>query len=119
MSDKDLITYVRLLKIPHFRGVFMRDSLPKRISMKKECGIVNLDTCTGSGTHWTAYVKHNDNIIYYDSYGNLVPPKEVVQYFKSSGDDVNIRYNYETTQKFNSHHCGQYCLKFLYSQTKN
>ena len=39
---------------PHFRGVFMRDSLPGVIC-PKECGIVNLDSSSGDGTHWVAY----------------------------------------------------------------
>lgn len=90
----------------------MRDALPQKIR-KKECGIINLDESSGSGTHWTAYCKKQNNILYYDSYGNLKPPKEVIKYFLSN-HPINILYNYYNEQKFNSFVCGHLCLKFLY-----
>ena len=37
-----IIDTVKELKIPHFRGVFMRNDLPRR-PLKRECGILNLD----------------------------------------------------------------------------
>jgi len=40
--------------LPHFRGVFMRDSLPGVI-WQKECEVVNLDSSCEDGTHWVAY----------------------------------------------------------------
>lgn len=92
----------------------MRDSLPNKIK-SKESGIINLDVESGTGTHWTAYSKNNKNIIYFDSYGNLPPPLELIRYFKSNGL-VKIKYNYDPIQSFNSNQCGQYCLKFLYNQ---
>ena len=36
-----------LTKIPHFRGVFMRDTLPLH-PFSVECGIVNFNTSIGS-----------------------------------------------------------------------
>lgn len=62
----------------------MKDNLPKRIK-ERECGIINLDSSKGPGTHWTAYVKKEKFILYFDSYGNLRPPKEIVKYFYSGG----------------------------------
>jgi hypothetical protein len=35
---------------PHFRGVYTRDMLPKRI-LKSECVVINSDTINGIGTH--------------------------------------------------------------------
>lgn len=90
----------------------MRDTIPQKI-WKNECGIVNLDSSTGPGTHWTAYVKHNNNIFYFDSYGNLRPPKELIKYFHTDSNNV-IQYNHHIFQKFNSYNCGQLCLKFIY-----
>lgn len=90
----------------------MKDHLPKKIR-KRECGIINLDSSDGPGTHWTAYVKNDKSILYFDSFGNLPPPKDIIKYFNSDG--VNkIQYNYISEQKFNSYNCGQLCLKFLY-----
>lgn len=93
----------------------MRDDLPVKIR-KNECGIINLDTSSGPGTHWTAYVKKASEITYFDSYGSLKPTNELYKYFISDGGSNNIKYNYNTIQKPNSILCGHYCLAFLYNQ---
>lgn len=85
----------------------MRDKLPKKPRIK-ECGIVNLDSHKGPGTHWVAYFKNNEKNEYFDSYGNLQPPLEILQYL-----GANINYNYKRKQKFNSFNCGHLCLKYL------
>lgn len=90
----------------------MRDNLPKKIRKTQEKGIINLDSINGPGTHWTAYKKTNNVIIYFDSFGNLRPPKELMQYFNSSGPCKTL-YNYNVYQKFNSFNCGHLCLQFL------
>lgn len=95
--------------IPFFRGVFMRDKLPTK-PFAKECAIVNLDLTKNCGTHWVAYGKLNNYIEYFDSYGNLKPPKELLKYL---GKKIN--YNYENFQKNNSYNCGHLCLHFLKS----
>ena len=41
LSNHELISYIKQLKIKNFRGVFMRDNLPKK-KRNTECGIVNL-----------------------------------------------------------------------------
>lgn len=92
----------------------MRDNLPKRINTIIERGIINLDSSANIGTHWTAYVKKNKSVFYYDSYGNLKPPSEIVDYFNSAGK-VKIHYNYDTHQRFHSSNCGQLSLNFLYN----
>ena len=95
----------------------MRDELPSKIG-ENECGIINLDISSGPGTHWTAYVKNNNYIIYFDSYGNLRPPNKVINYFYSDGSLNKIKYNHDQIQKYNSSNCGQLCLKFLYNECK-
>lgn len=92
----------------------MRDTLPKKIH-RQESGILNMDTNIGEGTHWVAYTNENKKITYFDSYGNLPPPIELIKYFYSNGD-VTIHYNYEKIQSDNSYMCGQYALNFLYNQ---
>lgn len=109
MTDIELDKLARN-SIPHFRGVFMRDNLPSKINALNECGIVNLDDMLGAGTHWVAYVKHGHIIKYFDSFGNLRPPKELIDYF---GKDAYVTYNYLRQQNFNQSICGQLCLKFL------
>lgn len=89
----------------------MRDTLPKKIH-KIEKGIVNLDSINGPGSHWVAYKRKNNQVIYFDSFGNLHPPVELLKYFNSNGL-CTILYNYDNYQSFNSIVCGHLCLKFL------
>lgn len=109
LTDKELITYVSCLKIPFFRGVFMKDALPGKI-WKNETGIVNLDNSEGSGTHWVCYKKLGSTIYYFDSFGNLPPPKELQYYFKTA---KNVLYNYKREQPDETVICGHLCLDFL------
>lgn len=88
----------------------MRDSLPQKGPRKYESAIINLDSVSGSGTHWVCYRKRGDKVNYFDSFGNLVPPWELVHYF---GPAVNIQYNYRRHQGFDSVVCGHLCLEFL------
>ena len=47
LTNFELPAYARVLRIPHFSGVFMIDTLPKQ-PHSVECGIVNLNT----SSHW-------------------------------------------------------------------
>ncbi|KAI8117932.1 hypothetical protein CVS40_10306 [Lucilia cuprina] len=75
----------------------MRDCLPKK-PLVQECGIVNLDDKSGPGTHWVAYYKNHNYKEYFDSFGDLQPPIEVINYLKPP-----IQYNYNQKQKFPIH----------------
>lgn len=92
----------------------MRNNLPKKYS-KNECAIINLDDSSGPGTHWVAYFKNNNNVYYFDSFGNLPPPKEFVTRL---GSGVNIYYNYKKYQNFETVNCGQLCINFLLKMNK-
>ena len=106
LSNHELIEYIKQLRIKHFRGVFMRDDLPKK-KRTKECGIVNLADSLSDGTHWVCYFNH----YYFDSYG-LPPPLVIVEYL---GD--NLEYNIYQIQK-SGQICGHLCLYFLNRITK-
>ena len=86
----------------------MRDNLPKT-SLKVENLIVNLDSNDNPGTHWVAIKKNNNLAFYFDSFGNLPPPLEIVQYLKGT----HIKYNTARFQNFNTEICGHLCLAFL------
>jgi hypothetical protein len=86
----------------------MRNELPLQ-PKKKERGIINMDDAKGDGTHWVAFKKINNTVWYFDSYGNLKPPREVIKYFKN----CRILYNHKNYQKNNAYNCGHHCLKFL------
>lgn len=109
LSNEELTVYATCLKIPFFRGVFMRDGLPKKIRLN-ETGIVNLDNSIGPGTHWVCYKKLKNIVYYFDSFGNLPPPRELQKYFQGV---KKIMYNYERLQNYNTPVCGHLCLEFL------
>lgn len=79
------------MKIPHFRGVYMRDNLPNSKTWKNECMIINHDSAKNHGTHWTCYVKDKENVFYY----------------------------YKQYREFETIICGHLCLGFLYEYYKN
>ena len=61
-----------------FRGVFLRDALPKKLN---ECGVLNLNSSSGDGTHWVMWFQNGKDKFYFDSYG-VQPPSELIAYLK-------------------------------------
>ena len=108
LNCNQLLRLVKKYKVKNFRGVFCRDRLPKHPKMT-ECGIMNLDKYKNPGTHWTAWFRNRNYVIYHDPIGNVSPPIELLHYFKN----IDIFYNHEPTQHPNSVNCGHMCLKFL------
>lgn len=106
----DLIKFAKQLKIPHFKGVYMLDELKGQRLDAIECGIINLDTSEGVGSHWVAFFKNRNTLKYFDSFGNLRPPTEVLDHFKVC---KTIVYNHDQFQTYNETNCGHLCLKFL------
>lgn len=90
----------------------MRNEMPKGGPRVNESAIVNLDDSIGPGTHWVAYKKIGSRVIYFDSFGNLQPPTELVKYL----DVGSVKYNYEQYQNYNTFVCGHLCLKFICDQ---
>lgn len=74
-----------------------------------ECAIINLENSSSRGSHWVAYRKFGDVIIYYDPLGNLRPPRPLQEYF----GNCKVFYNRQSYQKISEFTCGQNCVKFL------
>lgn len=92
----------------------MLDGLPKK-PYRRETAIVNLDKSVGRGTHWVSYAIKDDIVVYFDSFGNLKPPTELIGYFlKGAQGHRRILYNYDSVQKYDTVVCGHLCLDFLY-----
>ena len=87
----------------------MKDQLPVGGPHYNESGIINLQDSSGLGTHWTAYRKRGKQVFYFDSFGDLQPPIELMRYFNVP----KVKYNYDRYQDFDTHWCGHLCLKFL------
>ena len=114
LTNLDFLKYAKILEIPNFRGVFVRNALPSSGPHYRETAIVNLDDDSGPGTHWVAYRKRGNDVVYFDSFGDLQPPKELFAYFKLN----EIKYNYKSFQTFNSFNCGHLCLQFFCKHLK-
>jgi len=86
----------------------MRDTLPGNCN-RRECGILNLDSIRGSGTHWTCWYKVSNKLCYYfDSFG-LTSLQEFDEYIK-----CNVLYSTYEIQKVGDIICGHLCLIILY-----
>ena len=110
LFDVDLVAYAKSFGVPYFRGVYMRDALPKR-PWNREAVIVNLDSSSGGGTHWVCFRKNGKRVDYFDSYGDLKPPLEIQRYLAGN----YLAYNRAGLQSVNtdSQICGHLCLAFL------
>ena len=106
LSNVDLEKAAKELAISHFRGVFMRNNLPKK-PRGIECGILNHDSLSGPGTHWTCWFRKHSQRVYFDPYG-LPPPNELRRYL-----GFPIHYNTDELQQRGSVVCGHICLHVL------
>ena len=110
LTNYDITNVVKELKIKNVIGVFTRDTLPGS-PWVVECGVVNLDVSRNTGTHRVCHYKNKENSYYFDSFG-LDPPLELRNYLNTNKID-GINLSTFQIQKFNTHHCGYYCLFFL------
>jgi len=122
LTNVDLIELAKKLKIENFRGVFMRDNLPKKSEQKnKECGIVNFNKSNEPGTHWVCYFKNGKTKIYFDSFGQITLD-EIQKYLKTKNEYENekgvIQRNTDIVQRINTHVCGHLCLFVLASLSR-
>ena len=85
----------------------MRDEL--RQSCENECIVINTDSSSNSGTHWTCLFIKKGIYIYFDSFG-FPPPLEVINYCTGK----NLYYNTFRIQADNEVICGHYCIYMLY-----
>ena len=118
LTNIELSAYAREL-IPHFRGVFMRDTLTPYL-FNVESGIVNLNTSNQASSHYVCYYRNKTDIIYFDSYGQITPV-EIQRYLKTGsefdhGEEV-IQRNTDIVQAVNTPVCGHLWLFVLKSLT--
>ena len=120
LTNLDILRYVDQENIPNFRGVFMRDTLPRSGPNQTECGVVNLNTSHEPGSHWVCYFKDGEKRVYFDSFGQITPI-EIQKYLKTSQEikknAMVIQRNTDIVQAINSSNCGQLCLAVLKALT--
>ena len=117
LTNVQILEYIDLLKVPKFRGVFMRDELPESVNTV-ECGIVNLSPHEQLGTHWICYAKIHNNRIYFDSFGRKTP-LEIQKYLKTEKEFQNnipvIQNSSNIIQRLDTTVCGHLCIFVLTS----
>ena len=99
-----------------FNGVYSRDNLPNKI--KDGAYVINVDEFSDIGTQWIAlYVKNNNNITYFDSFGVEHIPKEITKFINrsssSASQNKNIKTNIFRIQAYDSIMCGYFCIGFI------
>ena len=94
LTNLQVDDFAKQLKIKHYRGNYMRDTLPNKIK-QNECGVVNLDSIKGPGTHYVCYYKNKSTHIYFDSFG-LPPPQELIKYIGKPLRITQRKYRKET-----------------------
>lgn len=109
LTHEEMASFAHRLCLPHFRGIFTRDRLPRGGPRDRECAVINLDDARGEGTHFVAYVKRGTAVRYFDSFG-LPPPPEFLTYMRGK----YVTYNMTQVQQFDSENCGRLCLQFLF-----
>ena len=103
LSNLEIIYAAKKLSLYGFRGAFLRDTLPTKTKLN-ECGILNLDSSSGNGTHWVMWFKKGKEKFYFDSYG-VQPPSALIAYLKSP-----IFYKSERVQQNCEVFCVHLCL---------
>ena len=120
LYDGEILHLAEKLKIPNFRGVKMRDELPKK-PREQECGVLNFNTHDQSGSHWVCWLKTGNDRYYFDSYGEP-PPDELMSYLKTYKEMTErlpvIRQSAVTVQHYQNE-CGSLCLYVLKKLTDN
>ena len=99
LSNIEIIDAATKLSLYGFRGVFLRDTLPTKTKLS-ECGILNLDSSSGDGTHWVMWSKKGKDKFYFDCYG-VQPSSALITYLISP-----IFYNSERVKQNGETFCG-------------
>ena len=103
LSNLEVSDAAKKLSLYGFRGVFLRDILPKNPKLNKRC-ILNFHLSSGDGTHWVMWFIKGKDKFYFYSYG-VQPPCELIAYLKSP-----IFYNSKRVQQNGEVFCGHLCL---------
>ena len=94
-----------------FNGVYSKDNLPERksVKIKDEAYIINLDEYSDIGTHWITLYVQNNNVIYFDSFEVEQIPKEIKKFIGNKNTKTNIF----RIQAYDSIMCGYFCIGFI------
>lgn len=100
----------------YFYGAFPCDLAPTLTTYPASM-ILNTDPHNKPGEHWVAlYFDQNKQCDYFDSFG--MKPQENIQNYI---DIYSTKFNYNNTllQSFTTTTCGQFCMYFLFSRSRD
>ena len=95
--------------------MYIQERIYQQKWIKKECGIVDLDSKIGPGTHCVCYRNINSFCEYFDSF-DLPITEEILEYLSTNGKQ--IIYSRDEIQERNSVLCGYWCLYLLIKRQK-
>jgi len=115
LYNDEINYYAHLLQLPGYKDCAMRDEIFGE-PLDYECGVVNLNTHTESGSHWICYFKNSTKRYFFDSFGRA-PPIELIKYLKTREEYLQqlpiIHRSAIIVQKDNTDECGALCLYVL------
>jgi len=112
LSNFDLDDISKKMKIP-ITEIIPKDQLKGKLSDGRY--IINLENTGQSGSHWVCFLKHNNIVYYFDSFG-VYPVQQLVNICNKY--KYELFYNLTQIQDKKSILCGWFCLGFLkYLQT--
>lgn len=112
LSNFDIIELSNIMSI-NLVGVFAKDELLK-VPLSNGGYVINLDDLEGDGTHWVGLFIHNNDAVYFDSFGQ-VPPKSVIKYCENK----HFIHSDYIIQDIDQDSCGYYQLAFLHYMTNS
>ena len=102
-----------------FLGVYASDKLPKYIISKPSCLVVNTHNSSEPGEHWVSiYLDHDENIDFFDSYGNNPEKYPQFESFLNKNGKKSINWNDNIIQGKSSVTCGNYSVFFCIHRSK-
>lgn len=94
----------------NYGGCFSKDEVNSQRCKNGKFYIINLDTISGQGTHWTLFdLTDNKTNMYYDSF-SAPPPSQLQKVLMKSKKDFIMNDLYDNEQRLNSISCGYFCL---------
>ena len=95
----------------NYGGTYARDEIPEDLDRRHKFYMINLDSKSGPGTHWTCCFNcRPDTVYYFDSFG-APPPEMLLSEMKQTGKEIH--FNGIQIQNLSSIMCGYYCIDVL------
>lgn len=111
-TDAQLDRVAKAARVPHWRGVHARDTMPQP-PRKRESMIINIQgDADGQGTHWVGLWRDGDRAFYFDSYG-AHPVAEARERYPASVSLVSQTWELQPITQPEVKYCGPIALHVM------